>query len=82
MMLTEIESRVLRFFQEHPQAVETGRGIAAWLGMNEGATVEQALQGLASRNWLNFHETSCVKAYSLTRDERLLERIQESLKSV
>ncbi len=78
--MTEIERRVLRFFREHPHAVETSRGIAAWLGAEE-ARVDEALQDLAVRSWLNAHETFCVKAYSLTRDERLLTRIQESLES-
>ena len=81
MAVTEVERRILRFFQEHPHAVETCRGIAAWMAV-DGSAIEQALHGLVTRNWLNSHETSCVKAYSLTTDERLLTRIQESLGSV
>ena len=30
--LTPVQLKVMRFFKEHPHAVETVRGIATWLG--------------------------------------------------
>ena len=78
--LTSTQIRILRFFHEHPQAMETVRGMAVWLGEEEGA-VGQALQDLSARKWLAADETSAVTAYSLTPDDRLLSQLQELLET-
>jgi len=78
MSLTPVQRQILKFFQEHPQAVETVRGIATWLGQ-EAEVVEQALEGLVSRKWLALHETSAVRGYALTADARFLTQIREAL---
>ncbi len=76
--LTPLERQILQFFQEHPHAVETVRGIATWLG-HEVAAVEEALKCLVSRKWLAMDETSAVRGYALTGDERLLSQIRQVL---
>ncbi len=73
------QRRILRFFQEHPQAVETVRGISTWIGL-EPKMILEALEGLVSRKWLVPIKTSAVTGYTLTRNERLLGQIQEALK--
>lgn len=76
--LSFIQKRILLFFQEHPHAVETIRGVATWVG-GEEKLIEEALKGLVGRKWLLAHETSAVTGYSLTRDERHLGQIRKSL---
>ncbi len=76
--LTPLQLRILRFFQEQPHAIETGRGIATWLG-DEQRSIEKALEGLVGRKWLAMHETAAVTGYALTRDERFLTQIREVL---
>ncbi len=78
--MTPVQRQILKFFQEHPQAVETVRGLATWLG-HEVAVVEQALEGLVSRRWLALHETSAVRGYALTADARFLAQIREALET-
>ena len=80
-MLTPIERKILKFFQEHPQAVETVRGIATWLG-HEAEAVEEALKGLVGRKWLIADQTSVVRGYTLTGDDRVLTQIQEALEGL
>ena len=75
-----IERRILQFFQEQPQAVETVRGIAAWVSAEAGQ-VQQALDQLTERKWLLTHESASVRGYVLTRDERILGQIQVVLGS-
>ncbi len=75
---TAIQRRILKFFQEHPQAVESVRGIATWLGV-EPMPVEEALNGLAEQKWLAKHETSAVQGFALTEDRRLLSRLDQLL---
>ena len=78
--LTAIQRKILHFFQEQPQAVETARGVATWIGV-EMEMITEAVQDLLKRRWLTADETSAVTGYALTRDERLLEQIQEALKA-
>ena len=75
--LTVVQRKMLRFFQEHPHAVETARGIAAWVGA-EPETIAGEIQDLLRRKWLTADETSAVTGYALTRDERFLSRIREA----
>ena len=77
---TWIQRRVLRFFQEHPHAVETVRGIASWVGV-EVPLIGEALKGLLERKWLTADETSAVTGYALTRDGRLLAQIRQAVET-
>jgi len=74
--VTPVQRRILNFFQEHPHAVETVRGISTWLG-DETEVIQEALESLVGRKWLTADQTSAVRGYVLTRDERLLTQIQE-----
>ncbi|MBI3333259.1 MAG: hypothetical protein HYZ93_04135 [Candidatus Omnitrophica bacterium] len=76
--LTEVERRILQFFREHPQAVETVRGIATWVGC-EAEAIEKALNGLVGRRWIATDETRMVRGYALTQDQRILAQIQETM---
>lgn len=72
------ERKILQFFHEHPQAVETVRGIATWLGA-EIPLVQEALKGLVERKWLLADQTSVVVGFTLTCDDRLLLQLREAL---
>ena len=76
--LTDLERRILRFFHEHPHAVETARGVAAWIG-DETQAIQEAVQALSKRRWLTADETSAVTGYALTRDDRCLAQIRSAL---
>ena len=78
--MTVIQRRILRFFQEHPHAVETVRGIASWVGV-EVNLIAEALKDLLEKRWLTADETSAVTGYALTRDERLLTQIRQAVKT-
>ena len=78
--LTAIQRRILRFFQEQPQAVETARGISTWIGV-EMEAIAEAVQDLLKRRWLTADETSVVTGYALTRDERLLTQIRNAMEA-
>ena len=78
--MTVIQRRILRFFQEHPHAVETVRGIASWVGV-EVELIAEALKDLQEKRWLTADETSAVTGYALTRDERLLTQIRQAVKT-
>lgn len=75
-----IQRKILQFFKEHPQAVETARGIATWIG-SEPKAIQKALEELVNRRWLSTHQTSAVTGYALTRNERISSQIQEALEA-
>ena len=79
-VLTGLQHRVLRFFLDHPHAVETVRGVAGWIG-DEAGTIQGAIQALLKRKWLTSDETSLVTGYALTRDERCLAQIRQVLEA-
>ena len=74
--MTVIQRRILRFFQEHPQAVETVRGIATWVGA-ESELISEELKDLLEKRWLTADETSAVTGYALTQDVHLLAQIRQ-----
>lgn len=76
--LSPLQCRILRFFREHPHAVETARGIASWMG-EEGEAILAALPMLLGRGWLTADETSVVTGYALTRDEQMLAQIDRAM---
>ena len=75
---TAVQRRILRFFQDHPHAVETVRGIGLWVGEEE-KVIREALSDLLIRKWLTADETAAITAYALTRDERTLVQIREAI---
>lgn len=77
--LSPLERRILKFFQEHPHAVETVRGIATWVAAQTEST-QEALDALTARRWLALHQSSRVSGYALTHEERFLDQIQEILR--
>lgn len=79
--LTAMQRRVLHFFQQHPHAVETLRGIARWMDA-EKETVAEAIHGLLKKKWLLADETARFTGYALTRNERSLAQIRSALETI
>ena len=66
--------KVLRFFHENPAAVDTPAGIAAWI--NEDLNkIKRAMEKLSSLGVLMSHDSGNTKAYSYTRNKRLILKI-------
>lgn len=76
--LDGVQKKVIRFFRDHPNAVETLRGLGTWVGVEE-EKVREAVKRLLGRKWLEADETSAVTGYALTRDARLLAEMKEAI---
>lgn len=76
--LKPLERKVLEFFQEHPHAVETVRGLATWVTADSSAT-QEVLDELVERKWLVLHRALAVTGYALTDDDRFLREIHQAL---
>ena len=76
---SKIHKKIIAFFHENPASLDTPRGIAAWT--NEAhSKVETALKDLCSSGILDSHESTSTTAYSYTRDEKVISRIDKLLK--
>ena len=78
--IAPLKRKILLFFKEHPQAVETIRGIATWLGEEEKA-IAAALEDLVGRRWLSCDKTNAVRGYVLTRETKALAQIEGFLEA-
>ncbi len=78
LSLTLVQRRILQFFRENSNAIETARGIATWLAA-EPNLVQEALEGLVNRKWLAIHKTDVVTGYALTSNEHALVQIEQAL---
>jgi len=74
-----VRLKVLRFFLDNPNSIDTPRGIAAWtnIGLNE---IRDALEELAKKGLLRAYRTSSTVGYSLTENKQTLRAIAEAVK--
>jgi hypothetical protein len=81
--LRTLESHILLYLVEHPDAKDTREGILKWWvpagrGETEDVRIQEALQDLVERGWIVERETAASKKiYGLNKDQ--LPRIRKFL---
>ena len=75
---TELNWKIIAFFHKNPTAVDTARGIAAWLNQDK-EKIKEALDFLVNQQVLTSHRTTATTAYAYTQDKKLLEKIDKFL---
>ena len=76
---SEIHRKILRFFWENPQSVDTPRGIATWTGEEIGK-IRRALEDLTADRVLIANRGATTTGYSFTQDRILIDRIETLLR--
>jgi len=76
---SKIHLKILKFFHENPTAIDTPRGIAAWIN-HDLKKVNSALNKLAKLDIIIRHKTSSTVAYTYTRNKNLIKQIGKILK--
>lgn len=71
--------KIVNFFKEHPNSVETAEGISDWLEVNNVKKVNEALEKLSKLNILVKHESVGVNGYGLTQDKKINKKIDKYL---
>ncbi|MBU0633819.1 MAG: hypothetical protein KKA52_02020 [Candidatus Omnitrophica bacterium] len=71
--------RVIRFFYENPQCLDTYKNISVWTGLKLDA-VKKALKNLCRHNIVVEHKNSSVPGYSFTNDTRIVAKIKSWFK--
>ncbi|MCM8778772.1 MAG: hypothetical protein NC898_05880 [Candidatus Omnitrophica bacterium] len=73
-----IKKKIILFFRENPQAVDSVRGISTWLNLKSGIA-RKYLEELVKDNILIAHRGATTTGYAYTQDEDILKRIEEYL---
>lgn len=73
-----LHKKIIAFFSEHPESVDSPRGVAAWVNAPREA-VSRALEDLCRAGVLMAHPGPTTTGYSLTRDPQVLSKIRRSL---
>ncbi len=71
--------KILEFFSENPNALDTPRGIATWINQ-EVKHVAPALDKLEKLGYLIEHRVSSTIGYSYTRDKKKIAMISRILR--
>jgi len=71
---TEAHIKVIRFFLDNPNSVDTPRGVSAWtnLSLNDSRNI---LEELSKRGILKAYRTSSTVGYSLTENKKVLKML-------
>lgn len=73
-----LHRKIAVFFAEHPQSLDSPRGVAAWVQASR-EDVSQALEELAKAGVLIADRGPTTTGYALTRDAATIEKIQQCL---
>ena len=75
----EVSKKVLLFFNENPQSIDTAKGISVWIDC-ETQAVEKVLDKLVKEGILVSHKTSFTDAYSYTNKKDTVKKIESYIK--
>ncbi|MFC1666667.1 hypothetical protein ACFL0P_02180 [Candidatus Omnitrophota bacterium] len=75
----EIMKKVLLFFNENPNSIDTAKGISIWVGC-DADKVQGALDKLVEENILVNHKSSSTNAYSYTNKKDIVKKIEKYTK--
>ena len=68
--------KILKFFQENPQSIDTINGIATWTGLSYEKTKE-TLEELMQQEIVVEHRAATTRGYSYTQNKRIIGAVNE-----
>jgi len=77
----ETTKKVLLFFNENPQCIDTAKGISVWIGCDAPA-VKKAADRLVDKGILVNHKTASTDAYSYTNQRDIIKKIEKYIKTL
>ena len=78
VLRSKLSLRVIRFFNDNVQCIDTVQGIASWTDLSLDKA-QNTIKNLVEHNILVEHKSKLTKAYSLTQDRKVISKIQEIL---
>lgn len=73
------QAKVIRFFLDNPNSIDTPRGVSAWTNLSL-PECRRILEELAKKGILLAYRTSSTVGYSLTENKKILQTLQKLAK--
>ncbi|MBU1061271.1 MAG: hypothetical protein KJ952_00905 [Candidatus Omnitrophica bacterium] len=81
LFVNEVTKKILLFFNENPQSIDTAKGISIWVGC-DADTIQKSLDKLVKEGILVNHKTSSIDAYAYTNQKDILKKIERHIKKL
>jgi len=78
ILQSRIKRKIVIFFYENPQSVDSVRGIATWTNIKP-KLAKKALEELAKDGILVAHRGSSTTGYAYTQDKNIISQIEAKL---
>jgi predicted transcriptional regulator len=75
----DIAKKILLFFNENPQCIDTAKGISVWVGCDM-VSVQKALNRLVKEGIIINHKATSTNAYSYTNHRIIVKKIERYIK--
>ena len=76
----DVIKKILLFFNENPQCIDTAKGISVWIACDSDI-VQEMLDKLVSEGVLINHKSSSTDAYSYTNNRDIIKNIEKYIKT-
>jgi predicted transcriptional regulator len=77
----EFTGKILFFFNENTNCIDTVKGISLWIGGDENA-IQKALNQLVKEGVITSHKTSSTTAYAYTNNKEIVKNIEKYIKKI
>lgn len=76
----EVSKKILLFFNENPQSIDTAKGISVWIGC-DAHVAKKTLDRLVKEGILVNHGTAYTDAYSYTNQKGVVKKLEKYIKT-
>ena len=76
----EATRKILLFFNENPNCIDTVKGISLWINGDINA-IQKALNQLVKEGVITSHQTASTTAYAYTNNKEIVKKIEKYIKN-
>jgi len=77
----EAARKILLFFNENPNCIDTAKGISLWIG-GDINNIQKTLNQLVKEGVITSHKTASTTAYAYTNNKEIVKKIEKYAKNV
>ena len=81
LLKNEAVRKILLFFNENPNCIDTVKGISLWIG-GDMNVIQKALNQLAKEGIIVSHRTASTTAYAYTNNRTIVKKIEKHVKNM
>jgi len=77
----EAARKILLFFNENPNCIDTAKGISLWIGWDIDI-IQKALDQLVKEGIITSHQAASTAAYAYTNNKEIVKKIEKYIKNI